>query len=72
MATCEVCENEYGKAFEVVVGAEHYTSTASNARFTHWRRFVRIATAESLGTVWKPMDKSSAAFTACAESARRN
>ena len=25
MATCEVCENEYDKAFEVVVGAKHDT-----------------------------------------------
>ena len=25
MATCEVCENEYDKAFEVVVGGEHHT-----------------------------------------------
>jgi hypothetical protein len=25
MATCEVCENEYDKAFEVVVGGERHT-----------------------------------------------
>src|SRR5947199_4230072 len=25
MATCEVCDNEYDKAFEVVVGGEHHT-----------------------------------------------
>ena len=25
MATCEVCENEYDKAFEVVVGGKHHT-----------------------------------------------
>ena len=25
MATCEVCDNEYDKAFEVVVDGEHYT-----------------------------------------------
>ena len=25
MATCEVCENEYDKAFEVVVAGKHHT-----------------------------------------------
>jgi nitrite reductase/ring-hydroxylating ferredoxin subunit len=25
MATCEVCENEYDKAFEVIVGGKHHT-----------------------------------------------
>jgi nitrite reductase/ring-hydroxylating ferredoxin subunit len=25
MATCEVCENEYDKAFEVIVAGKHHT-----------------------------------------------
>jgi hypothetical protein len=25
MATCEVCENDYNKAFEVIVAGKHHT-----------------------------------------------
>jgi len=32
MATCEVCDNEYDKAFEVVVGGEHHTFDSFRVR----------------------------------------
>ncbi len=42
MATCEVCENEYDKAFEVVVAGKRHTFDASSAQFTRSRRFARV------------------------------
>ncbi len=42
MPTCETCGNDYDKAFQVTMNGQAHT-TASNARFTHWRRHASIA-----------------------------
>src|SRR4029077_3576191 len=47
-------------------------STASSARSTRWRRFVRIATAESSDMAWRQSGRSSAASTAPAVRVKRN
>jgi hypothetical protein len=72
MASSEVCENEYDKAFEVVVGGSITPSIASSAPSTRWHRFARIATAGSWGTALKLTEKSSAASTARARPAKGN
>jgi hypothetical protein len=64
MATCEVCENEYDKAFEVIVAGKHHTFDSFECGSTRWRQSAHTATAGSWGMAWKPMDKSSAAFIA--------
>jgi len=72
MATCEVCENEYDKAFEVVVGGQRHTFDSFECAIHSWHRFARIATAGSSGTALKLTEKSFAASTARARPAKRN
>jgi hypothetical protein len=73
MATCEVCENEYDKAFEVVVGGKHHTFDSFECAIHALAPvFARTAPAGLSGTAWKPTDKSSAAPTARGRRARRN
>jgi len=46
MAKCEVCGNEYDKAFELIAAGRGTHLTALSARFRRLRRFVNIASAE--------------------------
>jgi len=72
MPTCEVCENEYDKTFEVVVGGERHTFDSSSAQSTRWRLFALAATAVSSATASKPTEKSSVVSTAHARPAQRS
>ena len=49
MPVCEVCGNDYDKAFEVRARVGHTSSIASSAPSTHWRLPVPIAAAGSSG-----------------------
>jgi hypothetical protein len=45
MASCEVCGNEYDKAFELIAAGRKHTFDSSNARFKLSRPFASIASA---------------------------
>ena len=64
MATCEVCGNDYDKAFQVTVAGATHTFDNSNAPFMPWRPPVRIAAAGSSAMAWRPTAACSAAPTA--------
>jgi hypothetical protein len=72
MATCEVCENEYDKAFEVVVAGKRHTFDSFECAIHRWRRFAHISIAGLSGTALKLTDKFSAASTARARPAKRS
>ena len=42
MPACEVCENEYDKAFEIVLGGQVTPWIVSNAQSTRWRLFAAL------------------------------
>jgi hypothetical protein len=72
MATCEGCENEYDKAFEVIVAGKHHTFDSFEcAIHALARRFARTATAGWSGTAWSRKARSSAASIARAAEERR-
>ena len=51
MARCEVCGNEYDKAFEISLGRQiAFSLTASSARFTRLRLSAPTAAAKSSAT----------------------
>jgi hypothetical protein len=63
MATCEVCGNDYDKAFQVTVAGATHTLTASNAPSIRWRQPASTAAAGSSAMAWRPTAACSAAPT---------
>jgi hypothetical protein len=72
MAKCEVCENEYDKAFDVVVAGKQHTFDSFECVFTRSRRYARIAIAGSSGTALSRAAKSSVVSIARAAADRRS
>jgi len=52
MPTCEVCENQYDKAFEVVVGGKHHTFDSFECAIHALAPVCRTAAAKSSDTAW--------------------
>ena len=71
MPKCEVCENDYDKAFEIVVGGERHIFDSFEYAITPWRLFARTAIAVSSATASKRTDKSSVVSIAHARPAQR-
>ena len=61
MGTCEVCGNEYEKAFEVVAAGARHVFDSFELRFTRWPRSSSTAGAGSSVTGSRPMATSTAA-----------
>jgi len=72
MHTCEVCENEYDKAFEIVVGGQRHTFHSFECAIHALAPVCQHCNAESSVTVSKQTDKSSAAFTVHVRPAQRS
>ena len=64
MAKCELCGNEYDKAFTISQGGKNHVLIASNARSRFSHRRARIAAAGSSATDSKTTECSIAAHTA--------
>jgi hypothetical protein len=72
MPTCEVCENEYDKAFEVAVGGERHTFDSFECAIHELAPVASIATAVSSATASRRTEKSSVVSAAHARPAQRS
>jgi hypothetical protein len=72
MATCEVCENEYDKAFEVVVGGKHHTFDSFECAIHALAPVCPHCNCRIVGHGVEANGQSSAASTARARRAKRN
>lgn len=61
MSKCDVCGNDYDKAFTLRQGEREASSTASNAPYMPSRRNAPTAAAGSSAMAWKATGGSSAA-----------
>ena len=68
----EICENEYDKAFEVVVGRKHHTFDSFECAIHALAPVCPHCNCRIIGQALKPTDKSSAAFIARVEPGKRN
>ena len=53
MAKCDVCGNEYDKAFEIIKEARAVHSIVSNVRFMQWHPRARTVDVRSSVMAWK-------------------
>jgi hypothetical protein len=72
MATCEVCENEYDKAFEVVVAGKHHTFDSFECAIHALAPLCPHCNCRIVGHSLETMGKSIAAFIARVRPARHS
>ena len=71
MATCEVCENEYDKAFEMIVAGKHHTFDSFECAIHALAPVCPHCHCRVVGTAWSRAAKSSAASIARAAEEKR-
>ena len=64
MPVCEVCGNDYDKAFQVTMGADTHTFDSFECAIHALRRPAPTAACGSRGTAWRRTAPSTAASTA--------
>ena len=70
--TCEVCGNQYDKAFEVIAAGAHHVFDSFECAIQSWRRTASSAAATSSGTGSRPAGGSTAARIARTSPGRRD